>query len=286
MFRGLCFLLAFSGGLLCIQALPVEPVSDSTPHGSLPLDPARTVAVTVVSPADGAVVPTHTAAVEVRVDNFPLAPGGNSLHLLLDNGPPLEITDPSKPLHFAELTEGAHCLRLIAVRPDGRALTNAESFVRTYFYVRRRNFQNFIPVDAPLLTVNLPGNTPVDLSSGSRLWLDYLLLNAPLAKTGAYRIRYKINGQENFVYDDRRIYWENLKPGRYDCEVELQQSDGTPLLGSFYQVKRTFLLRTTAKALPVGQSEPATPEHNPTLGTKPTLKAKSPKPDLVGAPPP
>jgi hypothetical protein len=265
--------------VLCAQPI-LDPV-ESAGHSGLPLDPAKPVIVSFVGLEEGALLPSSSVEIRPNVENYRLAPGGNRLHLLLDNLPPQEITDASQPIHFKELSEGGHCLRLIAVRPDGRALSDPQAFLRLHFYVRRRNFQNFLAPDAPLLTVNYPPDGTLDVTEGARVWLDFLLLNAPLAKEGGFRVRYKINGVENFVYDDRRVYWDNLKPGRYECEIELQQSDGTLLIGPFHSVKRTFVLRPSQRAIPVM----ITPTPTPHPAGKPGHKHKSSSASPDQAPP-
>jgi hypothetical protein len=218
-------------------------------YTGLPVDPAQPVVVHVLAPAAGAVLADNAVAVQVAVDNYALAPGGNRLRLLLDNHAPQEIDDPAKPISFANLAEGGHLLRLLAVRPDGIALANPEAFALARFSVHRRDFRN-LPTE-PYLTLNLPLNGPVIPDAEGRVWLDFKVAGGALAPDG-YRVRARLDRLEKTLFTDAPTPWTNLAPGRYHLTVDLLDARGQPVPGVFNQAARVFDIDVPVKAIPLG----------------------------------
>lgn len=231
-------------------------------YSGRPLDPAKPVAVRFVIPQGDAILPENEADVFVQADNYTLGPGGNRLAVLLDNRPPILLSDLVAPAVFKNLSEGGHTLRLLAVKPDGMALPNPEAEAMVHFFVRHRDFQNYINPEAPYLTVNLPLTGVVTADGDDRVWFDFKVHNAALAKDG-YRVRYKVNQTEAFQYEDKPVYWEGLKPGRYILTADLLDASLQPVPGIFNQVIRSFEVQAPVRAIPVGPlplpGQPAAP---------------------------
>ena len=230
--------------------IPAEEPGPAVPPGydGKPLNPALPIAIKILSPKPEEVLNKSTVDIFFDVQNFALARGGNRLHVLVNNNPPVVIDNAKIPLVLKELPEGGHTVRVLAVRPDGMSLSEPEAFAQVHFFVRKKNFLNFTNPGLPYLTVNLPQEGILDIGEGERIWLDFKTHNAPLAPDGDYAVKYKINNAEGVTHENRAVYWENLKPGRYNLTVELTTRDGTAIPGSFNFVKRTFDVRIAPKA--------------------------------------
>ncbi|NBS54192.1 hypothetical protein EBT23_01250 [bacterium] len=101
-----------------------------------PIHAGHPVRVVVESPKEGEVMPWETVDVFVRAENYAIGDGGNRLHVILDNGSPIEHANELKPVVLHGLAPGAHVLRIFAVKPDGKMLADPEASVRLNFYVR------------------------------------------------------------------------------------------------------------------------------------------------------
>ena len=224
-------------------------------HDGQANDPSKPVQVRVVSPHHGEVMPTNSVEVLFEVENYTMAEYGNRLHVIVDNEPPIPWHDVTRPLVLNSLAEGGHLIRVMATRPDGRALANKEAFASASFYVVRKNFLNFVVPNSPLLTVNLPIDGVQDVDDTSTIWLDFTTQHAPIGK--GYMLRYRINSQEEFVTDDKPSFWTGLKPGRYELVAELVDTAKRPVPGIFNRVTRVFDLRATQKASAVTPEEAA-----------------------------
>jgi hypothetical protein len=126
----------------------------------------------------------------------------------------------------------------------------------TTFFLRRKGFENFVPENAPMLTVNLPINGYLDLADGDVVWFDFKTVNAPLVKGGGYQIQYRLNRGEGFITDEKPIYWTQVKPGRYELTAQLVDNNLQPLPGAFNTVKRVFEVRVAQRAMPVTTPAP------------------------------
>lgn len=230
-------------------------------------DPAKPVVVRIISPKPEEVLNSNTVDIFLSVENYTLAEGGNRLHVIVNNNDPMPLHDLRQPLTLKELPEGGHTIRVLAVQPDGHSLSNPEAYAMTHFFVRKKNFQNYAAANAPYLTVNLPISGIVDVEDGGRVWFDFRAHNATLAPNG-YRVHYRINNVEGTITAAKPVYWDGMKPGRYELMVELLDAAGSPVLGVFNQVKRSFDIRAAVKALPVEPENPA-PGAAPATGAHP-----------------
>ncbi|PTX92163.1 hypothetical protein DB346_24785 [Verrucomicrobia bacterium LW23] len=238
-------------------------------------DPSKPVHVRIVSPRHGEVVqpatsqepgkPINTVEILFEVENYTLAEFGNRLHVIIDNDAPVAVHDTRQPLVLKNMAEGGHLIRAFAVKADGRALGNPQSFALTSFYVGRKNFLNFVVPNTPLLTLNLPTSGVQDADDTSTVWLDFLTQNAPIGK--GYMLRFRVNNQEDYVTDEKPSFWTGLKPGRYEFMAELVDSARRPVPGVFNRVTRTFDLRATHKATPLSPEEAAAAKPSATNAT-------------------
>ena len=214
----------------------------------VPVHADQPVRIVVESPKEGEVMPWETVDVFVRAENYAIGEGGNRLHVIVDNGSPMEHSNDLKPVVLHGLAPGAHVLRVVAVKPDGKMLPNPEAKARVNFYVRRRDFSNFQPEDHPYLTVNLPKDGMAFPDAEGKVWLDFRAHNVTLSKEG-YRVRFRLDGVETILPSGDPYAWTGLSEGRHRLVVELIDEEGDPVSEIFARVERTFEITRTVKAV-------------------------------------
>ena len=213
-----------------------------------PVHPDQPVRIVVESPKEGEVMPWETVDVFVRAENYAIGEGGNRLHVIVDNGSPIEHSNELKPVVLHGLAPGAHVLRVVAVKPDGKMLAHPDANTRVNFYVRRKDFSNFQPEDHPYLTVNLPKDGMAFPDAEGKVWLDFRAHNVPLSKEG-YRVRFRLDGIETILPSGEPYAWGGLSEGRHRLVVELIDEEGDPVSEMFARVERTFEIPRTVKAV-------------------------------------
>jgi len=232
-------------------------------YDGLPVDPSKPVAVRFLSPKPEEILADNEVDAFFQVDNYQINPGGNCLHVILDNQPPVVFDSFVAPAIFQHLAEGGHTLRVLAARPEGLAWENPEAYAMVHFFVRRRDFQNFVDPTLPYLTVNLPLAEPVTPGADGKVWFDFRAHNVTLAKDG-YHVRYRVNETEALQDESKPVYWQNLKPGRYQLTAELLDAALHPVPGLFNSASRSFEVQTAVKAIPVAPV-PAVPAPAPAV---------------------
>jgi hypothetical protein len=228
-----------------------EEVRAAEPHQepvrkAVPAD--QTVRVMIESPKEGEVMSWETVDVFVRAENISLGEGGNRIHVIVNNGSPIEHTSELKPVVLHGLAPGAHVVRAYVVKPDGKMLQNPEARARADFYVRRKDFSNFQPEDHPYLTVNLPKDGMAFPDPEGKVWLDFRAHNVTLSKEG-YRVRFRLDGVETILSSPEPHAWTGLSEGRHRLVVELIDEEGDPVSEIFARVERTFEIPRMVKAV-------------------------------------
>lgn len=165
-----------------------EPVRRAEKHEKPRTDtgagivPGQPVKVKIETPQEEQVMSWETVDVFFRLQNYAIGEGGNRICLILDNGSPIEHAHDLKPIILRGLSPGAHTLRAMAVRPDGKMLRDTEAWDRINFHVRRRDFSNFQPGDRPYLTLNLPWDGLAYPDAEGKVWLDFASIMPPWAR--------------------------------------------------------------------------------------------------------
>lgn len=236
------------------QAIPIH----NSGYDGLPMDPSRPIRIQILSPRPDEVVGSQDVDIFLDLDNYKLAENGNRVHVIVDNQPPIVRTDIAAPISLKNISEGGHSVRAMVVKPDGTWLHDEGCFVMVHFYVKKKDFQNFVDPKLPFLTVNLPMNETVMMDEEDRILFDYRI-HVPEGDKGAYKVRYKMEGYDGFIEQTQGpVLWSNITPGRHQLTVELFEKSGKPVFGIFNRVERTFEVRKVLKAAPVDPEAPPT----------------------------
>jgi hypothetical protein len=229
------------------KAFPAEAVVEKGYDGKSE-DPMLPISVSILSPKPQETVTTNEVDFFFQVQNYSLAPYGNRLHAILDNQSPVVVDQLRRPLTLKDLPAGGHTLRVYAVKPDGRMVSDSQAFSMVYFYVIKKDYQNYINPNTPFLTVNMPLSGPVDAVEDGTVWLDYRIHSLPDQAKGL-KVRYRLSNIQAVDEIGKGIFWKNLKVGRYDVVAELLDGSGNVVSGLFNKIQRSFEVRPVQKAI-------------------------------------
>lgn len=228
---------------------PNQPLAPTVPRGALQevappplvqdlrtrLD-RRDPQVSILAPADGALLPAGPWTLELQAQDWPLAdagPLGLGPHLVvqLDNAPPLRISDASAASHLAmpPLTPGSHRLTVYAARPWGEVVKSPGASRQIRLDRVAANPQQVPVPGSPQLLAALASPGP----SQEPVLIDWLLLDAPLQHLrdddGRWRLRVSVNG-DSFLVDRQTPLWlKGFHGGSNAVQLELLDGRGEPL---------------------------------------------------------
>lgn len=217
----------------------------------LPINPSQPVQLNILAPKHLEILNTSKVDVFLDLRNYVLKEGGNRIHLILNNEPPIVVNDAVRPVTFERLSDGGNTVRVMVVRPDGTLLRDPEAYAMVHFYVRRRDFNNYTDPNQPYLTVNLPVEGEVGTDEMGRIAFDYIIHNVDWSNGPRYRLRYRIGSFEGFLDEQGPVFWSNLTTGRHTLQVELFDQNGQAVFGPFNRVERQFQVRQILRASPV-----------------------------------
>ena len=202
--------------------------------------------LTILEPADGALLPDGPWTLRLQVEDWPLVdagPLGLGAHLLvqLDDGLPTPLVDTT--LTLPALTPGSHRLTVMAARPSGEVLKRPGAFQQIRLH---RVAPNPLSLPAPGSPQLLPAS-PLGASAGDPVLVDWLLIDAPLqnlrADDARWRLRVSVNG-DSFLVDQQMPLWlKGWRPGSNALLLELVDGRGEPLNPPFNSFVREVILR-------------------------------------------
>ena len=220
-----------------VRVAPVAPVPAAPPTG--PTDfvemkatkaPGVLPGVTAKSPTKNQVIATDKSAAQVvkfDLRSWKIAPGGNAVHVILDNQRVRKVTDIKKTLTLGDFTdgkplsEGAHLLAILPVYATGESVKPAQKrspAAIVPFYVGKKTDDG--PKDgAPLLILNTPVSGQADGAM-----LDFYVVNAELAR-GRFVVHAAVAGPElsrgESIHQWRPWRIANARAGEHTVKVEL-----------------------------------------------------------------
>ena len=247
---------------------PSQPLAPTAPRGALqevappPLVPQlkarldrRDPQVSILAPADGALLPAGPWTLELQVQDWPLADAGRlglGPHLVvqLDGAPPLRISDATAASHVAmpPLTPGSHRLTVYAARPWGEVVKSPGASRQIRLDRVAANPQQVPGPGSPQLLAALT-------SPGARkepVLIDWLLLDAPLQHLrdddGRWRLRVSVNG-DSFLVDRQTPLWlQGFHGGSNAVQLELLDGRGEPLNPPFNSLVEEVVIQPGAGA--------------------------------------
>ena len=247
---------------------PSQPLAPTAPRGALqevappPLVPQlkarldrRDPQVSILAPADGALLPAGPWTLELQVQDWPLADAGRlglGPHLVvqLDGAPPLRISDATAASHVAmpPLTPGSHRLTVYAARPWGEVVKSPGASRQIRLDRVAANPQQVPDPGSPQLLAAVA-------SPGARkepVLIDWLLLNAPLQHLrdddGRWRLRVSVNG-DSFLVDRQTPLWlQGFHGGSNAVQLELLDGRGEPLNPPFNSLVEEVVIQPGAGA--------------------------------------
>ena len=247
---------------------PSQPLAPTAPRGALqevappPLVPQlkarldrRDPQVSILAPADGALLPAGPWTLELQVQDWPLADAGRlglGPHLVvqLDGAPPLCISDATAASHVAmpPLTPGSHRLTVYAARPWGEVVKSPGASRQIRLDRVAANPQQVPGPGSPQLLAALasPG------ASKEPVLIDWLLLDAPLQHLrdddGRWRLRVSVNG-DSFLVDRQTPLWlQGFHGGSNAVQLELLDGRGEPLNPPFNSLVEEVVIQPGAGA--------------------------------------
>ncbi len=246
---------------------PAPAATESAPPASTPANPEgavleapQPIEVSILYPHDREVVTRTSVDIFFDVKNCALTEGGNALRVIVNNRLPITLYSTARPLTLDDLREGGQTIRAYVARPDGTIIRDPKGFAMTHFYIKKKDFQNYVDPTVPFLTVNLPSGETLDTDAENRVCFDYLIQNAGAGADSALQVHYSLPGYDGSLSEPGPVYWSNIPVGKHRLVVELFDKNGHPLFGAFNRVERTFEVRQLLKAKPYVPEKPATDE--------------------------
>ncbi|MDD5261140.1 MAG: hypothetical protein PHD76_04755 [Methylacidiphilales bacterium] len=244
--------------------VPAAAVGEAAPPASTPpspegavLEAPQPIEVSILYPHDREVVAGANVDIFFDVKNCALAEGGNALRVIVNNRLPITLYSTARPLTLGDLREGGQTIRAYVARSDGTIIRDPKGFAMTHFYIKKKDFQNYVDPTAPFLTVNLPSGETLDTDAENRVCFDYLIQNAGAGGDSALQVHYSLPGYDGSLSEPGPVYWSNIPVGKHRLVVELFDKNGHPLFGAFNRVERIFEVRQMLKAKPYVPEKPA-----------------------------
>ena len=249
----LILLLTISGSIpataqdLDPDFIPTAPIAPSFGDTGAAIDHAQPITLQILSPRNNEIIDSPPIDIFFDLANYELKDGGNALRVIIDNQAPLTITTTAKPLTLSHLPDGGHSIRAYPVRPDGTIIRDPKAFAVAHFYVRKKDFQNFIDQSCPYLTVNLPSGDSQDTDINGQLCVDLTFNN----HGGNYKVRYNMESYQGTLDGKAPVYWQGIPIGKHKLILELTDANNQPVLGPFNRVERYFEIHQVLKAAPL-----------------------------------
>ncbi len=205
--------------------------------------------VRITEPRKNAVVKAGPVKVKLAVKNWPTMPNGPYLAVIVDDRPPIRVDDPAAAVEIADLEEGSHLVRAMAVRSSGESLRQAGAVAATTFHVGRRTANWGFNPSGPYLTLNLPSGT-YQGDGAATVMLDFQIANPAAGQKVKVSVGDVISGD---IADWVPHHLSDLPDGANTVVLEIVGADGTPLSGAFRRATRTFTIQRGEPAAPAAE---------------------------------
>ena len=243
-----------------IRVLPVQRTPES-----------NSIALSISMPQNGELKAKNPVWVQFRLDGYPLGAGspsdrvrevalskaGQTVHVIIDNHPYFEVNEPSvDPFNEDgyyydtsykfeipyKLGEGMHTIRMFPARSYGEGLKNEGTFQSVYFYVGSKTGKPEVDFSGPYLTYNEPGEG-ISLKEAQPVLLDFYIKNCELSSDG-YKILLTLDGNTKRTLTHWQPYYiYGLTKGKHQIRLQLVDSSGQVVGGSFNDIQRTIQVK-------------------------------------------
>lgn len=240
-----------------IRVMPVRRTPES-----------NAVSLSISIPRKGQLFSKGPIWVQFRMDGYPLGAGsqfdraqeianskkGQTVHVVVDEYPYFSINEPAiNPFNEStyfygtsykfeipfKLKEGGHTIRVFPARSYGESLKGDRTFFATYFYLREKRGNLERSLSQPYFTYNEPSDR-MKLVEDQPVLLDFYISNCELTPDG-YKIQLTVDGKiKRTLASWQPYYIYGLKKGKHTIRLQLLDSDGKQVSGSFNDVQRTI----------------------------------------------
>ena len=191
-----------------------------------------------VYPGDGQTVQTKSITAVVKVTNFNTFQDG-SLQYSLDSGPPVAVPPSdveTREVVISGLVEGLHSLRFFLADTSGEEIGVSIEHTFTVSVTTQPVIEITAPVDG------------ITLMAG-QLTVTYLITNFSVPSAGMVRVL--IDGAVVATSQDpQQIVLSGIANGSHTLVIQLADTDGKPLGGSFSSDSLVFTVDPSAQATP------------------------------------
>lgn len=208
--------------------------------------------LSLVSPANGAMLPIGTDSFTYEVKNYQLgaqtpdagqkmcanSAKGQHIHFILDNAP--YVASYSTKIG-ADMKPGHHVLLSFLSRSYHESLKHKKAYILKEFNVGPDTKDNF-DENAPHLFASRPKGEYIGEQETKKVMLDFYLVNCDLSPNG-YKVRATINGKE-FTFTKWQPYLiEGLPIGESKIKLELLDKNNKLVNSPFNGAERTITLK-------------------------------------------
>lgn len=254
--------LGIGGFFLFAQSAPEEKILPAVPVNPA-VPPKKNLDVLAMAalehPVPGKVeieYPRHEDLIQdTQVDLYFKTSGGTippeaqTVHVFVNNRPPIIHKDLRKPVTLQNLPEGAVVVRALVTDDAGSAYPLPDSYAMVRFFIKRKDLRNAIPPTQPYLTLNLPVADSITTDSNDHLVMEFFVHQGEIGKN--LRVRYILNDNPVEIKKDGKVILQKIKSGKYHLRVELLHEDGSAMLGTFSFAERDFEVMRVLKPLPL-----------------------------------
>lgn len=205
--------------------------------------------LTILNPANEALLPEGPWNLQLSIDDWPLVDAGSlglGPHLVvqIDGGPPQPLTRTE--LTMPELSPGSHRITVYAARPWGEAVKSPGAFRQIRLHRIAPN-----PISLPSRDqAQLIPVSPQPEAQNEPILLDWLLLDAPLQHLrggdNSWRLRVSVNGDSVLIDHQTPLWLKGLRPGSNALQLDLVDGRGEPLNPPFNSLVAEVRFEATA----------------------------------------
>jgi hypothetical protein len=205
--------------------------------------------VRIVEPRKNAIVKHGPVKVRLAVENWPTAPRGPYVAVVVDDQAPIRVEDPAQPVDLGELQEGSHLVRAFAVLASGESIKDGHGFAWTTFHLGRRTDGWDFDDRKPFLTMNLPAGT-YEGDAASAILLDVIVAHPEAGMKVKVSVGDGVSGE---MTEWVPHHLQDLPDGPSTVVVELVDAQGAAVPGPFGRVTRTITVARAAAPAEAGE---------------------------------